>query len=123
MVKWSYFSSPKTEGKEHFKSLTKTRMKQKLLAVLLLGFFACTSAFAQNRTITGKVADAQDGLPLPGVSVKVKGTTTGTTTDATGEFRVSAAQNAVLQFSYIGYVTREVNVGENTSLTIKLTSD
>ena len=64
-------------------------MKRKLLAFLLLGLFAITSAMAQNKTITGRVLGADDGLPLPGVSVRVKGGTAGTTTSGDGTFSLS----------------------------------
>ena len=60
-------------------------MKQKLLTFLLLGLFAISSAFAQaDRTITGRVVGADDGQPLPGVSIRIKGSAVGTTTGSDG---------------------------------------
>ncbi len=99
-------------------------MKRKLLAFLLLGLFAITSAMAQNKTITGRVVGADDGLPLPGVSVRVKGGTAGTTTGADGNFSLNAPANAsVLSFTYIGFVTQEVTVGTNNRVDLRMVTD
>ncbi|MGV3685699.1 MAG: SusC/RagA family TonB-linked outer membrane protein [Daejeonella sp.] len=99
-------------------------MKRKLLAFLLLGLFAITSAMAQNKTITGRVVGADDGLPLPGVSVRVKGGTAGTTTGADGNFSLNAPANAsVLSFTYIGFVAQEVAIGANNRVDVRLVTD
>lgn len=70
--------------------------------------------------IRGKVVD-ENGAPAPGVSVRIKGTTTGTITDANGNFSVNAPDNAVLVFSFLGYETQEVAVAGKTELSVKLT--
>ncbi len=99
-------------------------MKRKLLAFLLLGLFAITSAMAQNKTITGRVVGADDGLPLPGVSVRVKGGTAGTSTGADGNFSLTAPSNAsALTFTYIGFVTQEVSVGASNRVDVRLVTD
>jgi TonB-linked SusC/RagA family outer membrane protein len=99
-------------------------MKRKLLAFLLLGLFAITSAMAQNKTITGRVVGADDGLPLPGVSVRVKGGTIGTTTSGDGTFSLSVPSGTrLLVFTYIGYITQEVQAGTSGSINISLVSD
>ena len=99
-------------------------MKRKLLAFLLLGLFAFTSAMAQNKTITGRVVGADDGLPLPGVSVRIKGGSAGTTTGADGNFSLTApASSSVLTFTYIGYVTQEINIPANNRVDVRLVSD
>ena len=72
-----------------------------------------------NRTITGKVQDTK-GEALAGVSVTIKGTQIGTTTDATGLFSINAVDNEVLVFSYVGFATQEVNATGKDNLTIKL---
>jgi TonB-linked SusC/RagA family outer membrane protein len=72
--------------------------------------------------ITGKVVD-EKGEPLIGVSVRIKGTTTGTQTDTNGNFTVDATPQTVLIISYIGFTTQEVPVGSRTSLTITLVSN
>jgi TonB-dependent starch-binding outer membrane protein SusC len=70
--------------------------------------------------VTGKVTDEQ-GAGLPGVSVVVKGTTQGTNTDGEGNFRITAPNiNAVLVFSFVGFKRQEINIGSQTSLTVKL---
>lgn len=87
-----------------------------LLALLCL--FA-TSAFAQ---VTGTVTD-EDGLGLPGVSVLVKGTSSGTVTDLDGSFSVDAADDATLVFSYTGFATQEIAVGGQSSIDVELSTD
>src|SRR5206468_8539477 len=72
------------------------------------------------KQVTGKVTDAKDGTPLNGASVKLKGSSKGTLTDANGEFKISVPQNGVLVISNIGYADKEVNTGDQTSLTITL---
>ncbi len=75
------------------------------VGVLFLLLFA-SQVFAQNRTVTGTVTAKEDGLPLPGVSVRVQGTTTGTVTGADGKFTISAPSgNSNLVFTFIGYET------------------
>ena len=89
-----------------------------LLAVLLV---ASASLFAQNRTVTGKVTDEKDGTPLAGVSVTVKGSTTGTTTNAEGAFSLNIPTTArTLVFTYINYDNIEVAIGGQSSFQIKM---
>jgi TonB-dependent starch-binding outer membrane protein SusC len=77
----------------------------------------------QQKEITGKVTDA-DGLPLPGVSVIVKGTTIGTVTNADGEFSLNVPLNAeILQFSFVGMKTHEVPIENNSTFSIVLEED
>lgn len=75
-----------------------------------------TQAYAQDRTITGTVKSKEDGLPLPGVSVKVKNTNIGSTTGANGKYsiKISGVQNPVLVFSFIGFNTKEAPAAGNT---------
>ena len=73
-----------------------------------------TCAFAQEQ-IRGKVS-GQDGVPLSGVSVAVKGTTRGTTTDAEGNFKIEVATRAILSFSFIGYGTKDVAIASGQSV-------
>ena len=63
-------------------------MKRKLLNFIVLSLLCISSAFAQNTTIKGKVTGKDDGLPIPGVSVKIKGKTSGAQTDGNGAFIV-----------------------------------
>lgn len=102
-------------------------MKRILLScsvwLLLLGISTSTLR-AQDRTITGKVTSAEDGTSLPGVNVIVKGTTTGTTTNAEGNYTIAeVTQNATLVFSFIGLVTQEIAIGEQNVVNVKLASE
>jgi TonB-linked SusC/RagA family outer membrane protein len=78
-----------------------------------------TQVFAQNRTVTGTVTAKEDGLPIPGVTVKVKGTSAGTKTNSNGEYSISVPAGAALEFSFIGDVPQTVVV-KGTKLNISL---
>ena len=96
----------------------------KLLMVPLLVLCFAVVAVAQERRVTGKVSGADDGLPLPGVNILLKGTSTGTVSDANGNFSINVTGDAaVLVVSYIGYQTQEVTVGSRTMVDISLRSD
>ncbi len=73
--------------------------------------------------VSGTVLSGEDNLPLPGVSVILKGTSTGTTTDMDGKFKLNVADNSVLSLSYIGFKTQEVEVGNQSTLNITLAPD
>lgn len=91
-----------------------------VLAVVMLGSF---SSFAQDRKVSGKVTDT-DAQGIPGVSVAVKGTTTGATTDANGAFSVTVKSgNAVISISAVGYKTKSVTVGSQSSISVVLDED
>lgn len=81
-------------------------------------FLMVSVAFAQNKTVTGKVTSAGDGLPLPGVSVAVKGNTAvGTQTDANGNYSLSVPATAkTLVFTYIGFVTKDATANATTNV-------
>jgi hypothetical protein len=98
-------------------------MKQlfKLSCFVLLMLFSVT-VYAQ-RTVSGKVSSGEDNSPLPGVSVVVKGTSTGTTTDVDGNYRVNVPENAILVFSYVGFLKQEVEVGNRSVIDITLQTD
>lgn len=95
-------------------------MKRKLLKAMLLCFFVVMThnLFAQN-VVTGTVKD-DTGQFLPGVSVVVKGTTTGTITDNDGKFSFSVPNNATLVFSFVGMDTKEVAVGNQRKIDISM---
>ncbi|WP_114778606.1 SusC/RagA family TonB-linked outer membrane protein [Botryobacter ruber] len=78
----------------------------------------------QSRTVTGRVILGDDKQGAPGVSVYVKGTSTGTVTDIDGNFKINIpSQESVLVFGFIGYVTQEVTVGNQTQINVTLTAD
>lgn len=97
-------------------------MKRKLLTLFLGVFFMVLHAVAQQKAVTGKVTD-EDKLPLPGVSVKIKGTNTGSSTDGNGNYSIQASSGQVLVFSFIGSVTQEVTVGNSNTINVTLRSD
>ncbi|MDO1446036.1 TonB-dependent receptor [Rhodocytophaga aerolata] len=95
-------------------------------SILLIGliFLWSLPTFAQNRTITGKVTAQDDGSSLPGVNVLVKGSSSGTITDANGAYSIGVTEdNPTLVFSYIGYTTQEVAVGSRSSVDVQLAGD
>lgn len=76
----------------------------------------------QKRIINGTVAD-EKGDPIIGANVVEKGTVNGVITDIDGKFSITASTNAILQVSYIGYITQDTNVGNNTSINVVLQED
>jgi TonB-linked SusC/RagA family outer membrane protein len=95
-----------------------------LFCLLLLGgLFATSPLLAQEKVVTGKVL-ASDGSPLPGVNIAIKGSTIGTTTNAQGQYTLNVPQNATkLIFSFVGYATQEVSIGNQSTLDITLVDD
>lgn len=79
-------------------------------------------SYAQEKTITGTVTD-QDGLPLPGANVTVKGTTTGAQTDFDGNYSISTAVGNKLVYSYVGQKTVERTVGAASTINVVLEQD
>jgi TonB-linked SusC/RagA family outer membrane protein len=75
---------------------------------------------AQSNVITGTVVMASDNAPLPGVTVALKGQSSGTVTDASGQFSITATPSDVLVFSFIGMETQEIAVGNSTNLNVSL---
>jgi len=90
--------------------------------LVMLFLFVASSALAQTKEITGTVVD-DNGIPLPGANVIIKGTTTGTQTDFDGKFAIEAAPEDILLFSYVGYKTIETPVGDKQDLMITLSPD
>jgi len=103
------------------KFLLKIKGKMGWAICLILSIFTFTSYGQQ--TVSGKVSSAEDGQGIPGVSVAVKGTSKGTTSDASGNYKIVADGKAKLSFSAIGYISQEVAVGTKSSIDIRLVSD
>jgi TonB-linked SusC/RagA family outer membrane protein len=77
-----------------------------------------------EKRISGTVTSSEDNLPLPGVSILLKGTTTGTVTGADGKYSISVPDNGgTLVFSYVGYVVQEIAVGNSNTVNVTLLSD
>lgn len=93
-----------------------------LLLFALLGM--ATTVLAQERTVSGKVTSSESGDVLPGVNVIVKGTTVGTVTNVEGMYRLSVPSNeSVIEFSFIGFTSQEVTVGNQSTVNINLAPD
>ncbi len=76
--------------------------------------------WGQNKLVTGTVTSSGDGMPLPGVSVLVKGTTQGTSTDFDGNYSIKVKEGAVLQFSYVGFTAKEIKVTGQSKINVVL---
>lgn len=98
-------------------------MRKKLLLIVLGVFLSCAYSHAQQKNISGKVTALDDGLPIPGVSVKVKGTPNVVQTNSKGLYVISAKAGDVLVFSYIGMVVQEKTVGADLSINVVLKPD
>lgn len=93
----------------------------KIFSVLML---ITNLAWAQERTVTGRVTSSEDGSGLPGVNVVLKGTTTGSITDIDGNYRISVPSTAgTLVFSFVGFVSQEVEIGSRSVIDVQLASD
>ncbi|MGX8708240.1 MAG: SusC/RagA family TonB-linked outer membrane protein, partial [Bacteroidales bacterium] len=97
--------------------------KLRLLFTCLLTFLALGSALAQTISVKGKVTDANTGESVPFASIQVKGTMTGTATDADGNYTIDVPRNAVLIFSSIGYLNQEAAVEGRGVINILLAPD
>lgn len=98
-------------------------MKKILLLGIML-FMATAIAFAQKRVITGTVVSSDDKSPLAGVSVRVKGTASGVSTNVDGRYSIEVPENAtVLTFSYIGFKNQESTIAKRNSVDVSLIPD
>ncbi|MEJ8801071.1 SusC/RagA family TonB-linked outer membrane protein [Pontibacter sp. H249] len=97
-------------------------MKKRLLFSLFIVLVLAVPAWAQqSRTVNGKVTDQSSGQGLPGVAVLVKGTTVGAATGADGTFSINVpGENNTLVFRYIGYTTKEVAIGNSSSINVSI---
>ena len=86
---------------------------------LMTLLFSASTVVAQNIVVKGRILK-QDGQPVSRASVLIKGTTEGTTSDETGNFQISASPNSTLVISAIDYETKEINVGNQTSINVTL---
>lgn len=98
------------------------RFGKSVLMMLLVCLFVTTSAFAQSKQVSGTVLD-ELGTPLPGATILIKGSTTGTQTDFDGNFTITANASDVLVISYVSYKAQEITVGNQTSIQVSLTLD
>ena len=97
-------------------------MKTKIILFLML-FSGTLLISAQEITVTGTVNSAEDNFPLPGISVLVKGTSRGTSTDFDGKYSIAASAGEVLEFSSIGLKTQTVTVGTESVINVTMQED
>ncbi|MBM3421113.1 MAG: SusC/RagA family TonB-linked outer membrane protein, partial [Bacteroidetes bacterium] len=97
---------------------------KKLLMMFTLFLMAGALALAQTVQISGTVTSSEDGLPLPGVAVTVKGTTIGVSTNASGAYVISVPANATtLSFQFIGYKPQDVTIAGQTTINVQMVQD
>ncbi|MCH7411573.1 TonB-dependent receptor [Belliella sp. DSM 111904] len=94
-----------------------------LLVFVFVGMLLHHEAWSQQRQISGKVISGEDNDPLPGVNVVIKGTTRGAITDLDGNYTIQADQNETIVFSFVGFTTQEVVVGNRGTIDITLSPD
>lgn len=99
-------------------------MKKFLLFLALMLFLGVQVTNAQKRAISGKVTSGEDGLGIPGVTVVVKGTTIGTTTDIEGNYQISVPpESNILVFSFVGMKSQEITLGSSNTVNVVLNRD
>jgi len=96
-------------------------MKKAVLALLIL--VSSFAGFAQGLQVKGVVTSADDGQPIPGVSVVIKGTTNGMITDMEGKYSLTAPGNSTLIFSFVGMKTQEIPVGMRSTINVVLAAE
>ena len=94
-------------------------------SLLLIGLFLLMSVtiFAQKQTVMGTVSASEDGTPMPGVTIFVKGTNAGTNTNSEGKFKIACTPKDVLVFSFVGMTPQEFTVGTQSEFTVKMKTD
>ncbi len=99
-------------------------MRKIFIVTLSMALLLVSNAWAQERTVTGIVTSAEDGLGIPGASIVVQGTGTGTVTDFNGAYSIQVpGPNAILVFSFIGMRTQEILVGNQSVINVVLTPE
>lgn len=104
--------------------MKKKSFTQKVLLLWLLVMLGSLSVWAQDRTVSGTVTSFTGNETLPGVAVRIKGTTSGTITDLDGKYQIQVpSAEAVIEFSFVGYNTEEQQVGNRSVINVQLTED
>ena len=92
-------------------------MKRFTIIVLFL-FLGMQLVFAQGKRISGVVTSSEDGSTLPGVTILIKGTANGVTTDLNGEYELTVAETSTLVFSFIGYDPQEIAINGRSVINV-----
>src|SRR5690606_37954389 len=93
------------------------------MPVISLIFLGMQAYAQETKTVSGTVTHASDNTPIPGANVFVKGTTHGTFTDFDGRYAIAVSPNQTLVFSYVGFSTQEISVGNNDQINVGLEED
>ncbi len=112
-------TTQKTRSRPAWKPLNSALM---LAIAVLLSCFSFTEALSQTVTVSGQVTDSQGG-GLPGATVTQQGTNTGTVTDMNGEYSLAVTEGSTLVFSFVGYLTETVEIGNRSTIDVSLTED
>jgi TonB-linked SusC/RagA family outer membrane protein len=91
--------------------------------VVLFSINLMVPVLAQELQINGIVTDNTTGEPLPGVGIRIEGTTTGTISDINGKYTIKAQKNSVIEFSFMGYLSEKITIADQTTIDVKLTAD
>jgi TonB-dependent starch-binding outer membrane protein SusC len=121
------FSTEKKSAILTFKpvnNLNQVIMKKNYYLIMFLCWIVTATAYGQTRTVRGQVLSEEDKSPIPGVSVLVKGTGSGTATDIDGNYTVAVnTENAILVFSFVGLEAKEVEVANQSVINVSLKAD
>src|SRR6056297_389655 len=90
-------------------------LRNRYSSICLILLFIGVSGFSQT-TVTGTVVSKADDLPLPGVNILEKGTTNGVVSDFDGKFSIEVAEDAIIEFTYVGFKTKDVAVDGQTTI-------
>lgn len=101
----------------------KNSLKRKLVLLVTFLFSLAYYGIAQEVSISGTVKAAEDGSPLPGASVTIKGTTSGVTTNIEGHYQINVSSGDVLIFSFLGHITEEVIVSDQKTIDVELNQE
>lgn len=96
---------------------------KRTIILLLLGLSFGMANAQEKKLISGIINDTETGEPLPGVNVLIKGTSTGTITNFEGKYKLEAGSNAILVFSYMGFLSQEITVGSQSTINVNLIAD
>jgi TonB-linked SusC/RagA family outer membrane protein len=105
-----------------FTNLVSFNSMRKFLSICAFCLLSIGGLLAQGRTVTGVITDNANA-PMPGVNITVKGTTNGTISDANGKYSIVADPGNTLVFSFIGFVSQEITVGNRSAINVSLTMD
>jgi TonB-linked SusC/RagA family outer membrane protein len=119
MVQFLHFNHFLSAGNKSFPP------RARILLLVVWGLFLSPIiSYSQSNLVSGQVTSSEDGTPLPGVTVLLKNSTTGTSTDTEGKFRLSVPDtNGTLVFSFIGYTTQEVAINAQTTINVTMKPD